>query len=194
MKFQGLAAGLPRPSPCCPPSAFAVTEIQWWHAMTGANNEVVETLVEGIQREPERLQGRAGLQGHLSGDAERRHRRLPRQAAAAHPAGLRRRHRRDDGRRRRDQAGRRDPVDGRHDLRQEPVSARHRRLLFEAGRHHAVLPVQQLLADPLLQQGHLPEGRPRRRQSAEDLAGSLGSRARRSRPAVRRPAATPRPG
>ncbi|MGE0500032.1 MAG: sn-glycerol-3-phosphate ABC transporter substrate-binding protein UgpB [Rhizobiaceae bacterium] len=25
-------------------SAFAVTEIQWWHAMTGANNEVVETL------------------------------------------------------------------------------------------------------------------------------------------------------
>ena len=25
-------------------SAFAVTEISWWHAMTGANNEVVETL------------------------------------------------------------------------------------------------------------------------------------------------------
>src|SRR5690606_20779054 len=25
-------------------SAFAQTEIQWWHAMTGANNEVVETL------------------------------------------------------------------------------------------------------------------------------------------------------
>nr|WP_176247585.1 sn-glycerol-3-phosphate ABC transporter substrate-binding protein UgpB [Mesorhizobium australicum] len=25
-------------------SAFAVTEITWWHAMTGANNEVVETL------------------------------------------------------------------------------------------------------------------------------------------------------
>lgn len=25
-------------------SAWAVTEIQWWHAMTGANNEVVETL------------------------------------------------------------------------------------------------------------------------------------------------------
>ena len=31
-------------------------------------------------------------------------------------------------------------------------------LLFEAGRHHAVLPLQFLLADPLLQQGHLPEG------------------------------------
>ena len=25
-------------------SAFAQTEIQWWHAMTGANNEVVESL------------------------------------------------------------------------------------------------------------------------------------------------------
>ncbi len=25
-------------------SSFAVTEISWWHAMTGANNEVVETL------------------------------------------------------------------------------------------------------------------------------------------------------
>ena len=25
-------------------SAMAVTEIQWWHAMTGANNEVVEQL------------------------------------------------------------------------------------------------------------------------------------------------------
>ena len=55
-------------------------------------------------------------------------------------------------------------------------------------------PYNSLLADPLLQQGHLPEGRARRRQSAEDLAGSLGSRARRSRPAARRPAATPRPG
>jgi sn-glycerol 3-phosphate transport system substrate-binding protein len=27
-------------------SAFAQTEIQWWHAMTGANNEVVETLAK----------------------------------------------------------------------------------------------------------------------------------------------------
>ena len=25
-------------------SAYAVTEISWWHAMTGANNEVVEEL------------------------------------------------------------------------------------------------------------------------------------------------------
>ena len=29
-------------------SAFAVTEIQWWHAMTGANNEVVTALAEAF--------------------------------------------------------------------------------------------------------------------------------------------------
>ena len=27
-------------------SAFAQTEIQWWHAMTGANNDVVDKLAE----------------------------------------------------------------------------------------------------------------------------------------------------
>ena len=27
-------------------NAYAVTEIQWWHAMTGANNEVVDTLAK----------------------------------------------------------------------------------------------------------------------------------------------------
>ncbi len=27
-------------------NAFAQTEIQWWHAMAGANNEVVETLAK----------------------------------------------------------------------------------------------------------------------------------------------------
>ena len=29
-----------------PAAAEAATEIQWWHAMTGANNEVVETLAK----------------------------------------------------------------------------------------------------------------------------------------------------
>jgi hypothetical protein len=60
--------------------AFAVTEISWWHAMTGANNEVVDNPVEGIQRQPERLQGDARLQGHLSRNTECRHRGVPRQA------------------------------------------------------------------------------------------------------------------
>jgi sn-glycerol 3-phosphate transport system substrate-binding protein len=45
MKTQGFAAGLAATITILSSSAaFAVTEIQWWHAMTGANNEVVETL------------------------------------------------------------------------------------------------------------------------------------------------------
>src|SRR5690606_25691946 len=45
MKLHGLAAGLAATFTVLSTStAFAVTEISWWHAMTGANNEVVETL------------------------------------------------------------------------------------------------------------------------------------------------------
>ncbi|NGO53497.1 sn-glycerol-3-phosphate ABC transporter substrate-binding protein UgpB [Allomesorhizobium camelthorni] len=45
MKFQGLAAGVAAAvTLLSTSSAFAVTEISWWHAMTGANNEVVDTL------------------------------------------------------------------------------------------------------------------------------------------------------
>ncbi|MDI6027734.1 sn-glycerol-3-phosphate ABC transporter substrate-binding protein UgpB [Corticibacterium sp. UT-5YL-CI-8] len=45
MKAYGVAAGLAATASLFySTSAFAVTEISWWHAMTGANNEVVETL------------------------------------------------------------------------------------------------------------------------------------------------------
>jgi sn-glycerol 3-phosphate transport system substrate-binding protein len=45
MKFQRLAAGAAFALTLySTTSAFAVTEISWWHAMTGANSEVVETL------------------------------------------------------------------------------------------------------------------------------------------------------
>ena len=45
MKFQGLAVGLAATfTVLSSSSAFAVTEISWWHAMTGANSEVVDTL------------------------------------------------------------------------------------------------------------------------------------------------------
>lgn len=45
MKFQGLAASAAVTlTLLSTTSAFAVTEISWWHAMTGANNEVVEQL------------------------------------------------------------------------------------------------------------------------------------------------------
>lgn len=45
MKVHGLAASVAATITLLSTSAaFAVTEISWWHAMAGANNEVVETL------------------------------------------------------------------------------------------------------------------------------------------------------
>lgn len=45
MQLRGLSAGAAIAfTLLSSTSAFAVTEISWWHAMTGANNEVVETL------------------------------------------------------------------------------------------------------------------------------------------------------
>ncbi|MBX3597450.1 MAG: sn-glycerol-3-phosphate ABC transporter substrate-binding protein UgpB [Rhizobiaceae bacterium] len=45
MKVTGIAAGFAAAFTFySTTSAFAVTEISWWHAMTGANNEVVEQL------------------------------------------------------------------------------------------------------------------------------------------------------
>jgi len=47
MKISGIAAGLAAAITLLSSSAaFAVTQIDWWHAMTGANNEVVETLAK----------------------------------------------------------------------------------------------------------------------------------------------------
>ncbi len=44
MKLLGLSSAVAVATLLSTTSAFAVTEISWWHAMTGANNEVVETL------------------------------------------------------------------------------------------------------------------------------------------------------
>lgn len=43
MKIQGFAAGIAL-TLLSTTASYAVTEISWWHAMTGANNEVVERL------------------------------------------------------------------------------------------------------------------------------------------------------
>ncbi len=86
-------------------AAQAVTEIQWWHAMTGANNDRVNNARQALQRKPERIQGQRGLQGQLSRGDGRGDRRVPRRQRAAHPAGVRGRHGDDDGGQGRDQAG-----------------------------------------------------------------------------------------
>ena len=55
---SALAIGLTTP-------AVAQTEIQWWHSMGGNLGEWVNDLGQGIQREPEGIQGRPGIQGQL---------------------------------------------------------------------------------------------------------------------------------
>jgi sn-glycerol 3-phosphate transport system substrate-binding protein len=117
MKLLGLSSAVAVATLLTTTSAFAVTEISWWHAMTGANNEVVETFPR-IQREPERLQDYACLQGHLSGNVERRYRGVPSQAATDDHAGVRCEHRYDDGRRGAIKPVAEHPVDGRQAVRQ----------------------------------------------------------------------------
>ena len=128
----------------------------------------------GLQRIPVRLQGDARLQGQLHRDHDRRHRGVPREAAAAHRAGLRGGHRQHDGR------------EGRHLSRLRADGGRGRgvrprrlpgfghRLLHRHRRQHAVDAVQQLHPGAVLQQDRVREGRHRRRP--EDLAGGRGGR------------------
>ena len=75
----------------------AQTEIQWWHSMGGALGDKLNALATKFNASQKRIQGRARLQGQLSRVDDRRDRRLPRGQRAASPAGLRGRHRDDDG-------------------------------------------------------------------------------------------------
>src|SRR4029450_1139244 len=72
-----------------PGAALAKTEIYWWHALQATLGERVNEMASKFKRVAERLRGEGDLQRLVSGDAERRHRRLSGQAGAAHRAGLR---------------------------------------------------------------------------------------------------------
>ena len=74
--------------------AYAVTEIQWWHAMTGGNNDIVNKLAEEFNASQSDYKVGPDLQGQLSRHHECRHRRVPRRHRAAHHSGVRGRHRR----------------------------------------------------------------------------------------------------
>ena len=143
---------------------------------------------EQVQREPEGLQGRAGLQGQLSRIDDRGDRRVPRRQRAAHPAGVRGRHRDDDGGQGRDRARVQADEGRRRAVRSQGLPAGGRRLLHRHQGQHAVVPVQQLDGRLLLQQGRLQEGGPRSGEGAEDLEGIRRRRgeAQGSGPGVRR--------
>ena len=151
-------------------AASAVTEIQWWHSMTGALNTKVDEIADKFNASQKRLQGRAGLQGPVRRVDGRGDRRLSRRQPAADRAGVRSGHGDDDGRQGRGQAG--VPDDGRsgREVRPEGVPRRGLRLL----RGHAGTPdldaVQQLDAGALHQQRRVQEGGPRPEEPAEDVA------------------------
>ena len=63
-------------------TAYAATEISWWHAMGGELGTKLEEIVAGYNASQTDYHVTPGLQGHLSRDHDRRHRRLPRQRAA----------------------------------------------------------------------------------------------------------------
>ncbi len=154
-------------------SAQAQTEIQWWHAMTGANNELVDNLAKEFNATQSDYKVVPVYKGTLPGNDERRHRRLPRRQRAAHHPGLRGRHRVMMGAK-----GAIKPVD---ELMKEAGEKFDQSdyLPTVTGYYSAAdgkmlsIPVQQLVADPVLQQGRLPEGRARPREAAEDLAGDV---------------------
>ena len=145
--------------------AQAQTEISWWHAMTGANNEVVEKLAKEFNDSQSDYKIMPVFKGTYpetlnAGIAAFRAKQPPAiiqvfDVGTGVMMGA---------------EGAVKPVadvltSAGKTFDKSEIPAGHRRLLFQARRHHAVVPLQLLLADPLLQQGHLREGRPRRRTS-----------------------------
>ncbi len=130
-----------------------------------------------FQQFAEGLQGRSGLQGHLSRGDDRRDRSVPRQAAATHHSGVRGRHRDDDGGQGRGLSGLRADEGRRGAVRSEGLPTGGGRLLHRHPGQHVVLPVQFLDPGTLLQQGPVQEGRARSEFAAENLArGRRGGR------------------
>ena len=170
----------------CPAPAQAQTEIQWWHAMGGALGEWVNDLAKDFNASQKDYKVVPTYKGSYAESLTAAHRRLPRRQRAAHPAGVRGRHRDDDGEQGRDRAGRQGDEGRRPEVRPEGLRAGRRRLLHRAERPDAELPVQQLDHGLLLQQGRVQGGRPRPRQAAEDLArgGARRRQAEGQRPQV----------
>ena len=131
---------------------------------------------QGLQRQPEGIQGRAGVQGHLPRILCCRHSRLPRRQRAAHPAGVRGRHRQHDGQQGRHHPGDRGDEDRRREVRPQRLRAGRGRLLHRAQRPDAEPAVQQLDDGVPLQQGRVQGGRPGPGKTADHLARSGAGR------------------
>jgi ABC-type glycerol-3-phosphate transport system substrate-binding protein len=80
-----LLANLPSPS-------VAATEIQFWHAMTGSVGERVNDIAAKFTASQRDYVVKAGSQGDVSANLQRRRRGVSGEAATAHRPGLRARH------------------------------------------------------------------------------------------------------
>ncbi len=180
-RFRGLS---PRPD------RNPVVAFDGWRARRKA-----ECARDQVQREPEGIQGGARLQGQLSRVDDCRDRGVPRRQCAASAAGVRGRHRDDDGGQGRHRSGRQG--DGRREgaLQSQGLPAGGRRLLHRQQGQHAVVPVQQLDGRPLHQPGCLQEGRTQSGPGAQDLEGNerrgAATQGRGARNASTRPAGRP---
>ncbi len=172
--------------------ALAQVEIQWWHAMTGGNNDIVNAPLRRIQRSRRRTTRSFRPTRGLSRHDECRHRRVPRRQRAAHHASVRGRHRDHDGRQGCDQAGLRVDEGSERAVRSEGVSAGDHRLLLDRQGRDAVVPVQLVVDGHVGEQGCAEEGGDRR--DPEDVAGGVRRRKEAEGGRPRRPAASPTPG
>jgi len=64
--------------------AYAATEIQWWHAMSGQLGEKANEIAANFNAQNQDYQVVPGLQGRLHRDHDRVGRGVPRRPAAAH--------------------------------------------------------------------------------------------------------------
>ena len=163
--------------------AFAAkpTKVLFWHAMNGALGDEVNNGSPASTAARTRSRSTAIYKGGYADVLTADDRRLPRRPGAAYRADLRGRHRHHAGRRQGGEAGlgavqgdrRRDRPGGLH-----PLGAR---LLQPGRRAHGVDAVQLLDRGDVVQQGRVPQGRPRPGEAAGDLAGRRRPPPRRSR-------------
>jgi len=69
--------------------AHAVTEIQWWHAMTGGNNDIVNKLAEDFNASQSDYKVVPTYKGVYADTMNAGNRRIPCRQRTAHHAGVR---------------------------------------------------------------------------------------------------------
>ena len=120
------------------------------------------------------LPDHSDLQRQLHRNRHGRDFRRPHAIPSGNRPGQRDRDRDHDGRARRRLSGLRADARRRRGFQPVGLSARSDRLLRRRCRQHAVVSVQFIDADPLLQQGSIPQSRPRCEHAAENLARGRG--------------------